>query len=58
MQIPSALWLALALGAWPGPPPGSRASRILPTRALRSLLGAVIALTAARVWYDVLRSGS
>ncbi len=53
-QVPIALSLALVLGAWPGAQVGARISRWLDPRTLRCMLTAVISITAARVWYDIL----
>lgn len=53
-QIPLGPALAVALGALPGAQLGAAVSRRLPPAHLRALLLAVVALTALRVWWDVL----
>jgi len=47
--------LALVVGALPGAHAGARLSRRVPAAQLARLLGALIALIAARMWWDLLR---
>jgi uncharacterized membrane protein YfcA len=53
-QVPYAAAVAVAVGAVPGAQLGAALSRRLPGERLKLLLFAVIAVSAARVWFDVL----
>jgi uncharacterized membrane protein YfcA len=53
-QVPYAAAMAVAVGAVPGAQLGAALSRRLPGDRLKLLLFAVIAVSAARVWLDVL----
>jgi len=53
-QVPYAAAIAVAVGALPGAQLGAALSRRLPGDRLKLLLFAVIAVSAARVWFDVL----
>jgi len=53
-QVPYAAAVAVAVGAVPGAQLGAALSRRLPGDRLKLLLFAVIAVSAARVWLDVL----
>jgi uncharacterized membrane protein YfcA len=53
-QVPWALAIAVSLGALPGAQLGAYVSRRLPVRALRIALFAVVVVTSAGAWWDLL----
>ncbi len=53
-QVPIILATALVLGALPGAQIGSYVSKRTRPVTLRAILAGVIALSAARIWYDIL----
>ncbi|MEM7035307.1 MAG: sulfite exporter TauE/SafE family protein, partial [Chloroflexota bacterium] len=55
--VPITLATALVLGAVPGAQIGSYVSKRAQPRTLRAILAGIIALAAARIWYDVFTRG-
>jgi len=55
-QVPYGLTGALVFGTLVGAHAGARLSHKIPTRSLRAALALLIALSAARMWWDVLHS--
>ncbi len=53
-QVPLLPTVAVVAGSLPGASLGAHLSRRAPVGVLRAVLGAVIALAAARVWLDVI----